>query len=50
MNPGDVRLYDVGIVHSPRRDVPVKLIRIEGRNLDNVERSNIKAKEPVTAA
>jgi hypothetical protein len=50
MNPGDVRLYDVGVVHSPRRDAPVKLIRIEGCNLDHVQRSNIKAKEPVTAA
>jgi hypothetical protein len=48
MNRGDVRLYDVGVVHSPRRDAPVKLIRIEGRNLDNVQRTNIKAKEPAT--
>jgi hypothetical protein len=44
MNPGDVRFYDVGVVHSPKREAPVKLIRIEGRNLDNVRRSNIKAK------
>ena len=43
MNRGDVRLYDVGVVHSPRRDAPVKLVRIEGRNLDYVQRSNIKA-------
>jgi hypothetical protein len=50
MNPGDVRLYDVGVVHSPRRDAPVKLIRIEGHNLDHVQRSNIKAKEPAGAA
>jgi hypothetical protein len=50
MNPGDVRLYDVGVVHSPKREAPVKLIRIEGRNLDHVKRSNIKAKEPVGAA
>jgi hypothetical protein len=50
MNPGDVRLYDVGVVHSPRRDAPVKLIRIEGRNLDRVQRSNIKAKEAAGAA
>jgi hypothetical protein len=49
MNPGDARLYDVGVVHSPRREGPVKLIRIEGRNLDHVERSYIKAKEPVAA-
>jgi hypothetical protein len=44
MKPGDAHLYDVGAVHSPRRDAPVKLIRIEGRNLDHVKRSNIKAK------
>jgi hypothetical protein len=43
MNPGDAHLYDLGDVHSPRRDAPVKLIRIEGQNLDRVQRSNIKA-------
>ena len=44
MNPGDAHLYDVGDVHSPNRDAPVRLIRIEGKNLDRVQRSNIKAK------
>ena len=43
MHPGDAHLYDVGDVHSPRRDAPVKLIRIEGQNLDRVKRSSIKA-------
>ncbi len=43
MHPGDARLYDVGDVHSPRREAPVRLIRIEGKNLDHVTRSNIKA-------
>jgi hypothetical protein len=43
MQPGDAHLYDVGEVHSPRRDAPVKLIRIEGQNLGRVRRSNIKA-------
>jgi hypothetical protein len=43
MRPGDARLYDVGDVHSPRREAPVKLIRIEGENLDRVTRSNIEA-------
>jgi hypothetical protein len=42
--PGQARLYDVGAVHSPARDQPTKLIRIEGQNLDSIERSNIKAK------
>jgi hypothetical protein len=44
MKPGDAHLYDVGVVHSPKREAPVKLIRIEGKNLDHVKRSNIKAK------
>jgi hypothetical protein len=44
MKPGDAHLYDVGAVHSPKRDVPVKLVRIEGKNLDRVQRSHIKAK------
>jgi hypothetical protein len=43
MHPGDAHLYDVGDVHSPRREASVKLIRIEGQNLDRVQRSNIKA-------
>lgn len=43
MRPGDAHLYDVGDVHSPKRDAPVKLIRIEGKNLDHVQRSNIRA-------
>ena len=43
MNPGDARYYDVGFVHSPNRQAPTKLIRIEGANLDHVKRSNIKA-------
>jgi hypothetical protein len=42
MQPGDAHLYDVGDVHSPKREAPVKLIRIEGKNLDRVRRSNIK--------
>ena len=43
MVPGDAHFYDVGDVHSPSREAPVKLIRIEGANLDDVVRSNIKA-------
>jgi hypothetical protein len=43
MKPGDAHFYDVADVHSPRREAPVKLIRIEGQNLDHVKRSNIKA-------
>jgi hypothetical protein len=44
MKPGDAHFYDVHDVHSPRRDAGCKLIRIEGRNLDLVKRSHIKAK------
>jgi hypothetical protein len=47
MKPGDAHLYDVGAVHSPSRSAPVRLIRIEGANLDRVTRSNIEAKEAV---
>jgi len=43
MHPGDARLYDVGDVHSPKREAPVRLIRIEGQNLDRVQRSRIAA-------
>lgn len=41
---GDAHFYDVGAIHSPKRDQPTKLLRIEGANLDHIERSNIKAK------
>lgn len=44
LKPGDAHFYDIGDVHSPKREEPVRLIRIEGRNLDHVKRSNIKAK------
>ncbi|MBU2534217.1 MAG: hypothetical protein KKB37_15860 [Alphaproteobacteria bacterium] len=44
MKPGDAHFYDVGAVHSPKRVKPVKLIRIEGANLDHVQRSNIAQK------
>jgi len=43
LEPGMAKFYDVGAVHSPRRDSSTKLIRIEGKNLDTVKRSNIKA-------
>jgi hypothetical protein len=49
MRPGDSHLYDVGAVHSPNRRGLTKLVRIEGENLDNVKRSNIKAVEPAAA-
>ena len=42
MKAGDVHFYDIGNVHSPVRKDPVRLLRIEGENLDNIKRSNIK--------
>jgi hypothetical protein len=44
MKRGDAHFYDVGDVDAPRRAEGCKLIRIEGKNLDHVRRSNIKAK------
>jgi len=44
LQPGDAYFYEVGAVHSPKRDEPTKLLRIEGANLDHIVRSNIKAK------
>ena len=43
LQPGDAHFYDVGVVHSPKRDGLTKLVRIEGVNLDHIKRSNIKA-------
>lgn len=43
LKPGDAHFYDVGAVHSPKRVAPTRLIRIEGKNLDSIQRSNIKA-------
>jgi len=41
LNQGDAHLYDVGAVHSLLREQPVKTIRIEGANVDNLQRSKI---------
>ena len=40
---GDAHFYDIGDVHSPKRESATRLIRVEGANLDRVMRSNIKA-------
>ena len=40
---GDCHLYEVGDIHSPIMSAGTRLIRVEGKNLDNVQRSNIKA-------
>jgi len=38
MRPGDAHLYEPGVLHSPRRDGPTRLLRIEGLNMDKVKR------------
>ena len=43
MKRGDCYLYQTGDVHSPNIGVGTKLIRVEGKNLDRVNRSNIEA-------
>ena len=50
MKRGDSHLYDVGAVHSPKRDTVTKLVRIEGMNLDKIKRSNIKAASAAMAS
>jgi hypothetical protein len=43
LKPGDAHFYDVGVIHSPSFEHPIKLIRVEGSNLDHIKRSRIKA-------
>lgn len=38
LEPGVAHVYNVGDLHSPRRDGPTKLIRVEGRNTDHIKR------------
>ncbi len=38
LEPGMAHLYNEGVLHSPRRDGPTKLIRLEGQNMDRVGR------------
>jgi len=38
LKPGMAHVYNEGDVHSPRRDGPTRLIRIEGTNVDRVRR------------
>jgi len=45
--PGDAYLYEPGVLHSPRRDGPTRLLRIEGINMDRVQRLPY---EPVESA
>ena len=38
LKPGEAHFYDVGVLHSPSRKGPTKLIRIEGMNMERVKR------------
>jgi hypothetical protein len=38
LTPGMAYLYNEGELHSPRRDGPTRLIRIEGKNMDKIRR------------
>jgi hypothetical protein len=43
LTPGKACLYNEGQLHSPRREGPTRLIRIEGRNMDGVKRLSYEA-------
>jgi hypothetical protein len=38
LSPGAAYLYNEGDLHSPRREGPTRLIRIEGKNMEKVQR------------
>lgn len=38
LKPGMAYVYNEGDLHSPRRDGPTRLIRIEGRNVEKIRR------------
>lgn len=38
LKPGMAHLYNEGDLHSPRRDGPTRLIRLEGINMDKIRR------------
>ena len=41
--PGDAHAYEAGAIHAPLRDGPTRLIRIEGRNTEQVTRTPLVA-------
>jgi hypothetical protein len=45
MQVGDAHLYDVNVLHSPRRENSTRLLRIEGMNMDRVKRFPYEAVE-----
>ena len=49
LTPGMAYLYNEGDLHSPRRDGPTRLIRLEGTNMDKVKRLRFELAEQATA-
>ena len=43
LSPGMARAYNIGDLHSPKRDDTTRLIRIEGLNMDTVKRDKFEA-------
>jgi predicted metal-dependent enzyme (double-stranded beta helix superfamily) len=43
LTPGAAYLYNEGDLHSPRRNGPTQLIRIEGMNMDRIKRLKFEA-------
>ena len=50
MRPGDAHFYDIGVLHSPRRESSTRLLRIEGMNMDRVKRFPYEAVTEAQAA
>src|SRR5262249_36934180 len=43
LKPGDAHVYNEGVLHSPHRDGPTRLVRIEGTNLAKVKRRKFES-------
>ena len=43
LSPGDAHGYDVGDIHAPLRHGPTRLLRIEGKNTEQVTRTPLEA-------
>jgi len=50
MKPGDAYLYDTGVLHSPERKGPTRLLRIEGLNMARIKRLPYEAVSQQAAA
>ncbi len=46
LTPGMAYLYEPGVLHSPRREKPTSLLRIEGMNLERIRRLRYVAVDP----